>query len=449
MGVARPRVAAQRVARRRRETRARASNDRSRAIAPVIASSVHMARTKSGERAPLLPTGPNRDGDGGSEDVERGDGGSGDVERGDGAGKDVSASLSSSSSSSFGVGALALASTVIWFATNISNNIALQDFHGDMLFDSVDVEPRLEAMTFVTLVQMACGVVMAMVLKMFVPGGTDIVTLLKGGLSSAFIFALGALHGFGSLATNMGFMFGSASFVQIIKLFEPWEMLTIDCVVKHWLGKPLQLSLGVVLSMAMIILSAVSLLVDKMNGGQLIGAVFAVSSGLMITSRIVFQKTFRLTEAKTGFAHSLDEYLLMTFNALLALVAAFLWQFTVSRTAANGVFVDIGDVINLFRVELILFHPLYNLFSLLTLTFVASITHSLLNVSKRVIGLLITLAWFHEEVTPKILCSAGAAFIGGCWYTIEKRGAAAASIDSSCWRLAILERKPRKTSAPL
>lgn len=439
-------VAAKRVARRRHETRARASNDRSRAIAPVIASPVHMVRAKSGERAPLLPTGPSGAGAGGSEDVERGDDGSGDVERGDGAGKDMS---SSSSSSSFGVGALAVASTVIWFATNISNNIALQDFHGDMLFDSVDVEPRLEAMTFVTLVQMVCGVVMAMVLKMFVPGGTDIVTLLKGGLSSAFIFALGTLHGFGSLATNMGFMFGSASFVQIIKLFEPWEMLTIDCVVKHWLGKPLQLSLGVVLSMAMIILSAVSLLVDKMNGGQLIGAVFAVSSGLMITSRIVFQKTFRLTEAKTGFAHSLDEYLLMTFNALLALFAAFLWQFTVSRTAANGVFVDIGDVIKLFRVELILFHPLYNLFSLLTLTFVASITHSLLNVSKRVIGLLITLAWFHEEVTPKILCSAGAAFIGGCWYTIEKRGAAAASIDSSCWRLAILERKPRKTSAPL
>ena len=342
---------------------------------------------------------------------------------------------------------LAIASTLIWFASNIANNIALQDFHEAMTFDSVAIEPRMEAMTFVTAVQMLCGVAMAIALKAVV-GGEKSWTLLRNGGTSAFALALGASHGFGSLATNMGFMFGSASFVQIIKLFEPWEMLTFDCIVKQWQGKPLQLTLGVVLSMAVIVGSAVSLLVDKMNGGSLIGALFAVTSGLLITSRIVFQKTFRFADSKSGFTQSLDEYLVMTFNALLVLIVTFLIQFTISRTAENGEFVDIADVVSLFRAELILFHPVYNLFSLVTLTFVASITHALLNVSKRVIGLLITLLWFHEEITPRILCGAAAALVGGFWYTIEKRASSSPGYDS-CWRLAILERKPRERSESL
>ena len=136
---------------------------------------------------------------------------------------------------------------------------------------------------------------------------------------------------------------------------------------------------------------------DQINGA----VVFAFLSGLCITCRIVLQKTYRLANdtKMTDIGYVIDEYLSMTFCALLTLLGLSAYQLVEAPDRLG----DLFAALEYFRVELILFHPLYNFFSLMTLTFVASVTHSLLNVSKRVIGLLITLVWFHEPVTHRIM----------------------------------------------
>jgi len=381
------------------------------------------------EREPLLPTtsATADDGGGGTRgatptvvDVGEGRGGRGGRGEGDGTMGDVKDDVASSSSS-MGTVSMATLAVGLWFWMNIANNIELQEFHASVRFGNDALILRLEAMTFVTLVQMAIGLVVGVCLKLAIGRGATLMELVTG--CTSFLWTLGVLHAGGALFTNLGFMFASASFVQVVKLIEPWEMLMIDISVRKWIGKALQLSLGVVLSMALVVGSAVSLTVETLDRGRPLAVFFALLSGLFITSRIVFQKTFRFSdESKSGFVPALDEYLIMAFGALIFLSAAFLVEYSSARIKGEN-FVNVMELVELFTVELVVYQPLYHLFSLMTLTFVASITHSLLNVFKRVLGLVITIYWFQEEMTLRVMIGCAVAFIGGCWYTIEKHGA--------------------------
>lgn len=381
------------------------------------------------EREPLLPTTSATADDGGTHgatpttvvDVGEGPGGRGGRGEGDGTMDGVKDDVASSLSSSMGTVSMATLAVGLWFWLNIANNIELQEFHAGVRFGNDALILRLEAMTFVTLVQMAIGLLVGVCLKLAIGRGATLMELVTG--CTSFLWTLGVLHAGGALFTNLGFMFASASFVQVVKLIEPWEMLMIDISVRKWIGKALQLSLGVVLSMALVVGSAVSLTVETLDRGRPLAVFFALLSGLFITSRIVFQKTFRFSdESKSGFVSALDEYLIMAFGALIFLSAAFLVEYSSARIKGEN-FVNVMELVELFTVELVVYQPLYHLFSLMTLTFVASITHSLLNVFKRVLGLVITIYWFHEEMTPRVMIGCAVAFIGGCWYTVEKHGA--------------------------
>jgi drug/metabolite transporter (DMT)-like permease len=190
----------------------------------------------------------------------------------------------------------------------------------------------------------------------------------------------------------------------------------------------------------MVVASAILLaLQGSIDAKRVIAVVFAFLSGLCITCRIVLQKTYRLANdtKMTDIGYVIDEYLSMTFCALLTLLGLSAYQLVEAPDRLG----DLFAALEYFRVELILFHPLYNFFSLMTLTFVASVTHSLLNVSKRVIGLLITLVWFHEPVTHRIMIGVVGAFAGGIWYTFEKRYAALET-NRSFWTIELL-RWPR------
>ena len=395
-------------------------------IAREFSESFVMAR--GDEREPLLPP-PTTVDDGGTHgatptvvDVGEERGGRGGRVGGDGATDDVKDDVaSSSSSSSTGTASLATLAVGLWFWMNIANNIELQEFHAGVRFGNDALILRLEAMTFVTLVQMAIGLVVGVCLKLAIGRGATLMELVTG--CTSFLWMLGVLHAGAALFTNLGFMFASASFVQVVKLIEPWEMLMIDISVRKWIGKALQLSLGVVLSMALVVGSAVSLTVETLDRGRPLAVFFALLSGLFLTSRVVFQKTFRFgDESKSGFVPALDEYLIMAFGALIFLSAAFLVEYSSARIKGEN-FINVLGLVELFTVELVVYQPLYHLFSLMTLTFVASITHSLLNVFKRVVGLLITIYWFHEEMTPRVMIGCAVAFIGGCWYTVEKHSA--------------------------
>ena len=57
----------------------------------------------------------------------------------------------------------------------------------------------------------------------------------KSSTSPQHYYSLSALHGVGSIATNLGFMYGKASLVQILKLLEPFETLLISQLLVLWL----------------------------------------------------------------------------------------------------------------------------------------------------------------------------------------------------------------------
>jgi hypothetical protein len=65
--------------------------------------------------------------------------------------------VASSPSSSMGTVSMATLAVGLWFWMNIANNIELQEFHAGVRFGNDALILRLEAMTFVTLVQMAIG----------------------------------------------------------------------------------------------------------------------------------------------------------------------------------------------------------------------------------------------------------------------------------------------------
>jgi len=340
-------------------------------------------------------------------------------------------------------GIAAFVTAVMWFWMNIANNIALQNFRDDMGYDATrgdGISARLRTMTFVTTTQMLIGTAAVLGVKALSRKGESLGEMWRG--TTMLKLALGALHSGGSLFTNSGFMFASASFVQVVKLVEPFEMLMFDASLKNMLGRPTVINVGVLLSVSMVVASAILLaLQGTVDAKRVDAVVFAFLSGLCITCRIVLQKTFRLAnETKmTDIGCVIDEYLSMTFCALLTLLGLFTCQLA---AASSDRLDDLFVALEYFRVELILFHPLYNFFSLMTLTFVASITHSLLNVSKRVIGLLTTLVWFHEPVTHRIMIGIVGAFVGGVWYTFEKRYAALET-SRSFWTIELLRwRRP-------
>ena len=340
------------------------------------------------------------------------------------------------------VGVAAFVTAVMWFWMNIANNIALQEFRDEMGYDAATrgdgIGVRLRAMMFVTTTQMSIGTALVFGVKAFSRKGESFREMWRG--TTVLKLALGALHCGGSLFTNSGFMFASASFVQIVKLIEPFEMLLFDVSVKRMLGRPTGINVGVLLSVSMVVASAILLaLQGSIDAKRVIAVVFAFLSGLCITCRIVLQKTYRLANdtKMTDIGYVIDEYLSMTFCALLTLLGLSAYQLVEAPDRLG----DLFAALEYFRVELILFHPLYNFFSLMTLTFVASVTHSLLNVSKRVIGLLITLVWFHEPVTHRIMIGVVGAFAGGIWYTFEKRYAALET-NRSFWTIELL-RWPR------
>jgi hypothetical protein len=199
--------------------------------------------------------------------------------------------------------------------------------------------------------------------------------------------------------------------------------------------------------MCVVVGSAITLMMEQIaddDGQFVLGVVFAFLSGPCLILRVVAQKMFRFDgEGKSGFAHVLDEYIVMVIGAFIVLSAAFALQFLTSTSA----FANLREVTDLFTIPLVLFHPIYQLFSLITLTFVATITHSLLNLSKRVLALVVAIYWFNESMTWRVILGCVGTILGGYWYTIEKY--AASSPDGSGMKIALFKRRAKDVAAPL
>ena len=232
---------------------------------------------------------------------------------------------------------------------------------------------------------------------------------------------IGILHYIGSMCTNMGFAYGSASLVQCVKLLEPIETLILmvlailvrdNFLSKSWDTTKLEIqqivSVRKVSSTFVIIGGTTLLLKQKSMEPNPKSIIFALVSGFCMASRNVLKKTTSPTNSDSNGGQNESS----RNNAFVAGVQSFTFITTMAAIPAFAVtllcyvhnFASLNSLISyLFKSDngaseylgrAVVFHCLYNVFSITVLSLTSATTHSLMNVGKRIVNVLAAAAYF-------------------------------------------------------
>ena len=329
---------------------------------------------------------------------------------------------------------LFLGNIIAWYITNGMNGIALQSFAShvrDYRAGKEGLLSNIALMTLVTGVQLTFGVVMGMTILW-------VLSLMKPASQRSRQFRLkmtrqdiilGSLHGIGSLCTNLGFSYGSASLIQILKLLEPFETIILSQLLMPDEGK---ITIGVVSSMIFVVGAAVSLIRIRPTKPHPHAVVFAIFSGITLSSRNVLQRKQHVqadtqhdgdhSKHVSKVERSIEQFTKLSFNSAMVTLTVAIPLNTLLVIAS----VSHSNVLKMVLVEalnwrVLTWHPLYNAFSVITLGFCSALTHSLLNAGKRVFAILMAIVWFKEDFTMATVLGLLAVATGGCWYTMETK----------------------------
>lgn len=221
---------------------------------------------------------------------------------------------------------LFLTNTMLWYFTNGMNGISMQSFASSLHERNLLIDPNNTSLTMndlsltsvVTYLQLLMGAILGtcilFVLSCFIHRnpqqsqheGQSMPFTSKLLLYYPFLtktlswktsdLLLSSLHGIGSLATNLGFVYGSASLVQILKLIEPFETLILTMLCSPDESK--LLSIGIVSSMTTVTLAAISLVKQRKTKPHPASILFALCSGFTLSSRNVLQRRWYSTQEK-------------------------------------------------------------------------------------------------------------------------------------------------------
>lgn len=388
---------------------------------------------------------------------------------------------------------LLLMNIMAWYFTNGMNGISMQSYAASLRERSIDGSLRaadLSLTAVVTILQLLAGTIMGifvlLVHQSFHTGGKgDTRTFLKKTFSwTVGDLLLSSLHGIGSLATNLGFIYGSASLVQILKLVEPFETLILTKLCSAEESK--MLSIAIVASMTTVTMSAIALVQQRKAKPHPAAIFFALCSGFALSSRNVAQRRWYAKQAKSAPVQSTNSSLPSVVESVttrpqnvstpksalengkdetesvsksiseipeqsassvasqqviksltqftqLSLQSGFMLAFmTFVQLALSGSMVQILTSFTVFPPvpvainaaspmlhiswQVFLWHPLYNIFSMITLGFCSALTHSLLNAGKRVVAILMAIIWFNEPFSIRTIVTLSVIGLGGSWY---------------------------------
>jgi F0F1-type ATP synthase assembly protein I len=235
----------------------------------------------------------------------------------------------------------------------------------------------------------------------------------------AYDLFIGVLHYVGSLCTNMGFAHGSASLVQCVKLLEPIETLILMVIAIIIRDRVLSrsgdatkreisqiLSVRKVASTFVIIGGTMMLLTQKSMDPNPKSIVFALVSGFCMASRNVLKKTTSSSggaEIKSkkssgeAFVSGIQSFAFITTMAAIPAVGVTMVCHVYNLAALKTVIASFSDaktdaVSSLSKA--VIFHCLYNVFSITVLCLTSATTHSLLNVGKRIVNVIAAAAYF-------------------------------------------------------
>jgi drug/metabolite transporter (DMT)-like permease len=314
----------------------------------------------------------------------------------------------------------------LWYFTNGFNGIAMQsyaktvrthDSHNDMLFVNIAI------MAAVTSLQLGLGALLGYGLLKGVIYRFTHTDINLSSMTTEEVIA-GSLHGLGSISTNLGFMYGSASLVQILKLLEPFETLGLSQLLTPQEGN---FTFGIVSSMMMVVGAAVSLIRIQPKKPHINSVIFALLSGMSLSLRNVLQRKSHTTrqDQKTPEEKQSTTPLKKMERSVI--------QFTQLSFRSAILVGGVAVVLNMLALpqmhalaslnwRVLTWHPLYNVFSMITLGFCSALTHSLLNSGKRVFAILMAILWFGEDITMATIAGLSTVAGGGVWYTLEAKG---------------------------
>lgn len=308
---------------------------------------------------------------------------------------------------------LQMANVCMWYWTNGMNGISMQSYAeevNDPAFLSTAYLRFLSTVALtgvVTTFQLLSG---ALIGRLLLLGLNRSITWQQ--ITSTHWLPLSGLHALGSIATNLGFMYGKASLVQVIKLLEPFETLLLS----HLLFQEGKFTIGIVSSMLVVVGAAMSLLKLQSTPPHPLSIAFAVLSGLTLSSRNVLQRKHHHQQHQESIQHwsklekSIVQFTQLSFYSGLWTGAWAVVLYAIVRPH----FVPCS-------FQVVLWHPLYNVFSMITLGFCSALTHSLLNAGKRVFAICMAMLWFREGLNPATLAGLALVGVGGSWYSMESK----------------------------
>lgn len=332
--------------------------------------------------------------------------------------------------------------TVLWYFTSSKNAVAIQHLVEQVLRSgkngvvgsSTKLSSAMEIMTILSIFQLLAGLCMAYLISFILKRKSKMKTKKQRTetaetRSKKGTVAIGALHFAGCLCTNLGFAFGSASLVQIVKLLEPIETLIFTVVVTKSLSL---VTTRKTLSMFAIIIGTSMLLSQKnSNASSNSNAIiFALCSGICMAGRNTavkkYDSKFPAEEESYNQEQQVDwhmaavdgiqKFIQITGSATLVSVIAFVLAVGLSASgnmiAATSFLFSSGWI----GVQSIIYHGLYNIASISVLCLISAQSHSLLNVGKRVSNVLVAATVFQENIDIQGVMGLLIAAIGGFAY---------------------------------
>jgi drug/metabolite transporter (DMT)-like permease len=318
----------------------------------------------------------------------------------------------------------------LWYWTNGMNGIAMQSYAGDLMIETSsqsDWRRFLSTWTttcLITSLQLLVGATLGRAILY----GLD-KTLTWKQIVSTNSWTLSGLHALGSLATNLGFMYGKASLIQVIKLLEPFETLVLSQLLFRQEGN---CTIGIVSSMMVVVGAAMSLLKLQSTPPPPPAIFFAILSGLTLSCRNVLQRKHLSNNTGKDITSTTTQSTskpAVSSSDLKSKVTKSVVQFT-NLSWYSGIWMGGISVVSYVLIQphllipdnqVLLWHPLYNVFSMITLGFCLALTHSLLNAGKRVVAICMALLWFAEGFNAKTVAGLLLVGIGGSWYSWESK----------------------------
>ena len=294
-----------------------------------------------------------------------------------------------------------------WYGAHSIFAIAMQKFASSPQRIEPSLGFALETSFAVATLQTIIGIAIGSLILRIRYGSEVTVVLYQ---ESRGMIWVGLLHAIGVCCTNLGFLYGTASLIQMIKALEPLETLIWSVL----LGVEARSSFGHVGSILVLIGGNMSVVTSHPAPPEAIPVGCAVLAGISLTLRNVVQRKL----SNKTMSGSIVQFTLTTLFASLWCSLGTVLALILTKVDTNEGRRPLLEDISL---KVVLFQPVFTLASMMILGLCSSLTHSLFNAGKRIGSVLVAILWLDEEWSKSSIAGFIAISFGTFAYVHERR----------------------------